>query len=225
MSAGLRVLAYHPHPFGTFLKPSPWHPRGVRMASWLPHGFCIASAWLPKDPDDSRQLPDQLHVGSSLAPHVFGTVRVLSGRFPKHSRSCPQRGSLQDSLRKMWKHWRQAGCPDDARRTMQTVCRRCPEVHFRIQILLWTKISTRTIRSLPEAAKRAEAFRGDKDSERNISGICGQVAESCGFINFAFPVLSGPCPGPSGRLVLHGVHVSIFHNYHNIITIQINQLE
>ena len=122
MSAGLRVLAYHLHRFGTFLKPSPWHPRGVRMASWLQHAFCIASAWLPSDPYDSRQLPDQLHVGSSLAPNVFGTVRMLSGRFPKHSRSCPQRGSLQDRLRKMRKHWRQAGCPD-VRRTMQTVCR------------------------------------------------------------------------------------------------------
>ena len=205
MSAGLRILAYHPHRFGTFLKPSPWHPRGVHMASWLPHGFCIASAWLPNDPDDSRQLPDQLHVGSSLAPNVFGIVRVLSGRFPKHSRSCPQRGSLRDRLRKMRKHWRQAGCPDDVRRTMQTVCRRCPEVHFRIQILLWTKISTRKIRSLPKAPKRAEAFRGDKDNERNFSGICGQVAESCGFINLAFRVLSGPCPGPSGRLVLWGL--------------------
>ena len=129
-------------------------------------------------------------------------MRVLSGRFPKHSQSCPQRGSLQDRLRKMRKHWRQAGCPDDVRRTMQTVCRRCPEIHFRIQILLWTKISTRKIRSLPKAPKRVEAFRGDKDSERNLSGICGQVAESCGFINFAFRILSGPCPGPSGRLVL-----------------------
>ena len=96
----------HPHWFATFLKPFPWHPRGVRMASWLPHGFCIASAWLPNDPDDSRQLPDQLHVGSSLAPNVFDTVSVLCGRFPKHSRSCPQRGSLQDRLRKMRKHWR-----------------------------------------------------------------------------------------------------------------------
>ena len=168
MSAGLRVLAYHPHRVGTFLKPSPWHPRGVRMASWLPHGFCIASAWLPYDPDDSRQLPDQLHYGSSLAPNVFGTVRVLSGMLPKHSRSCPQRGSLQDRLRKMRKHWRQAGCHDGVRRTMQTVCRRCPEVHFRIQILIWTKISTRKIRSLAMAPKRAGAFRGDKDSEKNI---------------------------------------------------------
>ena len=88
MFAGLRILAYHR--FGTFLKPSSWHPRGVRMASCLPHGFCIASAWLPSDPDDSRQLPDQLHVGSSLAPNVFGTVCVLSGRFPKHSRSCAE---------------------------------------------------------------------------------------------------------------------------------------
>ena len=173
------------------------------MTLWLPHGFCIASAWLPNDPDDSRQLPDQLHVGSSLALNVFCTVRVLSGRFPKHSRSCPQRGSLQHRLQKMRKHWRQAGCPDDVRRTMQTVCRRCPEVHFRIQILLWIKISTRKIRFLPKAPKRAEAFRGDKDSERNLSGICGQFAESCGFINFAFRILSVPCPGPSGRLVLY----------------------
>ena len=223
MSAGLRVLACHPHWFGTFLKPSPWHPRGVRIASWLPRGFCIASAWLPNDPDDSRQLPDQLHVGSSLAPNVFGTVRVLSGRFPKHSRSCPQRGSLQDRLRKMRKHWRQAGCPDDVRRTMQTVCRRCPEVHFRIQILLWTKISTRKIRSLPKAPKRAEAFRGDEDSDRNLSGMCGRVPESCGFINLAFRILSEPCPGPSGRLVLHTkswyyiIHVTVYWSRHGLI--------
>ena len=91
-------------------------------------------------------------------------------------------------LRKMRKHWRQAGCPADVRRTMQTVCRRCPEVHFRIQNLL--------------SAGDAEAFRGDKDSEGNLSGICGHVAESCGFINFAFRILSGSCPGLSGRLVL-----------------------
>ena len=158
-STGLHVLAYHPRRFGTFLKPSPWHPWGGRMASWLPHGFCIASAWLPNDPDDSRQLPDQLHVGSSLAPNAFGTVRVLSGRFPKHSRSGPQRGSLQDCLGKMRKHWRQAGCPDDVGRTMQTACRRCPEVHFRIQILLWTKILMRKIRSLPKAPKRSGAIK------------------------------------------------------------------
>ena len=201
MSAGLRVLAYHPHWFGTFLKLSPWHPRGVRTASWLPHGFCIASAWLPNHPNDSRQLPEQLHVGSSLAPNAFGIVRVLAGRFPKHSQSCPQRGSLQDQLRKMRKHWRQAGCPGDVRRIMQTACRRCPEVHFCIQILLWTKISTRKIRFLPKAPKRGEAFRGDTESERNLSGICRQVAQSCGFINFGFRILSGPCLGPSGCLV------------------------
>ena len=190
MFAGLHILAYHR--FGTFLKPSPWHPQGVRMSSCLPHGFCIASAWLPSDPDDSRQLPDQLHVGSSLAPNVFGTVCVLSRRFPKYSRSCPQCGSLQDRLRKMRKPWRKAGCPDDVRRTMQTVCRRCHEVHFRIQILLWTKISTRKICPLQKVPKCAEAFQCDKDSERNLSGTCGQVAESYGFINFAFRVLSGP---------------------------------
>ena len=157
MSAGLRV---HPHRFGTFLKPSPWHPRGARMASWLPHGFSNASAWLPNDPDDSRQLPDQLHVGSSLAPNVFGTVRVLSGRFPKHS----QRGSLPDRLRKMRKHWRQAGCPDDVRRTMQTVCRRCPEAHFLIQILLW-----------PKSRRGKFALSGRRRNARKRSGAIKRV--------------------------------------------------
>ena len=86
--------------------------------SWnLPRGFRVASACLPGDPGDSRQLPDQFHVGSSLAPDVFGTVRVLSGRCPEHSRSCPQCRSLQDRLRKTRKPWRQAGCPDDVRTT------------------------------------------------------------------------------------------------------------
>ena len=169
MSAGLRVQAYHSQRFGTFLKPSPWLPRDVRTASWLPHGFRVASAWLPNDLDDSWQLPDQLYVGSSLAPNVFGTVHVLSGRFPKHLRSCPQSGSPQDRLRKMRKHWRKAGRHDDVRRTKQTVCRRCPEVHFRIQILLWTKISTRKICSFPKAPKRAEAWN---ESFRNMRTGC-----------------------------------------------------
>ena len=196
MSAGLRVLAYHLHRFGTFLKPSPWHPRGVRMASWLQHAFCIASAWLPSDPYDSRQLPDQLHVGSSLAPNVFGTVCMLSGRFPKHSRSCPQRKASRIVCGR-------CGSTEDRRDVLTSAgqCRQSAEVHFRIQILLWTKISMQKIRSLLKALKRAEAFRGDKDSERNRSGIWGQVAESWGFINLAFRILSGPCPGPGGRLV------------------------
>ena len=182
----------------------PIYTRTGSALSWnLPRGFRVASACLPGDPSDSRQLPDQFHVGSSLAPDVFGTVRVLSGRCPKHSRSCSQCRSLQDRLQKTRKPWRQAGCPDDVRTTMRTDCRRRHEVHFRIQILLWTKISTRKIRPLPKAPKRAEAFRGDKDSERNLSGICGEVAESCGLINAAFRVLSASCPGPSGRLALH----------------------
>ena len=139
------------------LQPSPWLPPGVRMASWLPRGFCIASTWLPSDPGDSRQLPDRLHVGSSLAPAVFGTVRVLSRRFPKYSWCCPRCGSLLDRLRKVRKHWGQSGCPDDDRTTMLTAYRRCHKVHFRIQILVWTKISTRKICPLPKAPKRAEA--------------------------------------------------------------------
>ena len=47
----------------------------------------------------------------------------------------------------------------------------------------------------PEGAETRGSVPGDKDSERNLSGICGQVAESCGFINFAFRILSRPCPG------------------------------
>ena len=144
------------------------------MVSWLPHGFCIASTWLPNDPDDSIQLPDQSYVGSSLAPNVFGTVRVLSGRFPKHSRSCPQRGSLQDRLRKMRKHWRQAGCPDNVHRTMQTVCRRCPKVHFHIQILLWTKILTRKITSPPCRCQNAWKRSG---AIRTVKGILQEYAD------------------------------------------------
>ena len=56
----------------------------MTSSALLPHGFLMI-----------RTIPDSFpisckHVGSSLAPNVFGSVRVLSGRFPKHSRSCPQ---------------------------------------------------------------------------------------------------------------------------------------
>ena len=100
MLAGLRILAY---------QPSSWHPRGVRMASCLPHGFCIASAWLPGDPDDSRQLPDQLHVGSSLAPNVFGTVRKVPQTFAKLSAMRKPPGSFAEdaeALKKGGMSWR-----------------------------------------------------------------------------------------------------------------------
>ena len=70
----------------TFPVASTRRPHGFVASAWLQHCFRMAS----NDPDDSRQLPDQLHVRSSLAPNVFGIVRVLPGRFPKHSRSFPQ---------------------------------------------------------------------------------------------------------------------------------------
>ena len=64
--------------------------------------------------------------------------------------------------------------------------------------------------ALSRRRRNAEVFRGDKDSERNLSGICGQVAESCGLINAAFRVLSASCPGPSGRLALY-VNLPCWH--------------
>ena len=80
----------------TFLLASARLPYGFEASAWP----CTASVCLPSDLGDSRQLPDELHVGSSKAPNVFDTVLVLTGRFPKYSRSCPQRGSLQDWVQK-----------------------------------------------------------------------------------------------------------------------------
>ena len=57
MPTGVRILADQLHRFGTCLKSSPWLPQGFRMASWLLRGFCIAFAWLPSDPGDSRRFP------------------------------------------------------------------------------------------------------------------------------------------------------------------------
>ena len=120
-------MAYHPHRFGTFLKPSPWHPRGVRMASWLPRGFCIASAWLPNDPDDSRQLPDQLHVGSTLAPkclrHCPRAFRKVPQTFAKLSATRKPPGSFAEdaeALKTGGMSWR---CPQDNADSLPKVSR------------------------------------------------------------------------------------------------------
>ena len=106
MPAGIRILAYKPRRFGTFSNLT----RGFCMASWLPCAFRVPYAWLPHG-FLVIWVPYQFRVGSSSAPDIFGTVRELSGRFPKHSRSCSQFGSIQDRLRKMKKPCRQAGCP------------------------------------------------------------------------------------------------------------------
>ena len=71
----------------------------------------------------------------------------------------------------------EAGCPDDVCTTIQTSCRRCQEVYFLVQILIKTKIWTQTFCPLPKVWKRREAFRNDEDSARNLSRICGEVAE------------------------------------------------
>ena len=46
-----------------------------------------------------------------------------------------------------------------------------------VQILIETKIWTQTFFALPKVRKGREVFRNDKDSERNLSGLCGEVAE------------------------------------------------
>ena len=51
----------------------------------------------------------------------------------------------------MRKEQRRTRCPDDVLTTMQTVCRRCHLVNFRIQFLLSTKISMQKFCSLPKA--------------------------------------------------------------------------
>ena len=156
------------------------------MASWLSRGFCIASAWLPRDPGDSRQLPDQLRVGSSLAPKVVGTVRVLSGRFPKHSRSCPQRrkppGSFAEdaeALKTSGIPWR---CPQDNANSLPKVSRSSfPHPNFALD----QNPDARKIRSLTKAPKRAEVFRAVKqweESFRNMRTGCRivRIYKFCG---------------------------------------------
>ena len=136
------------------------------MASCLPHGFCIvlhcfrmASQWSGRFPTASRSL----HVGSSLAPNVFSTVRVLCGRFPKHLRSYPQCGSLQDRLWKIRKPWRQAGCPDDAGQ-----CRQPDEGVTKF-------ISASKFCSGPKSWRGKFAFSGRRRNVRKRSGVIKTV--------------------------------------------------
>ena len=110
--------------------------------------------------------------------HYYKSLRIDC----RHTWECPrnQSGRAQnaaenaDSSRTARTH---LGCPDDVRTTMQTSCRRCQEAHFCIQILIETKIWTRTFCPLPKVQKRREVFRNDKDSERNLSRVCEEVAE------------------------------------------------
>jgi len=91
---------------------------------------------------------------------------------------------------------RRCGCRDDLRTTTRTRCRRCAEVHFRIQILLSTKILRRKLFDVRNVRKYPEWFRNDKNSVqiKTWLGICGQVAD------FQF-LLSTCCPRSSGRTV------------------------
>ena len=59
---------------------------------------------------------------------------------------------------------RRCGCRDDLRTTTRTRCRRCAEVHFRIQILLSTKILRRKLFDVRNVRKYPEWFRNDKNS-------------------------------------------------------------
>ena len=111
---------------------------------------------------------------STLAPRFLETFRVASAclrKAPRTAEAFRSGGGRGGSVTE------KAGCPDDVRTTMQTSCQRCQEVHFRVQILIETKIWTLTFCPLPKVRKRWEVFRNDKDSEQNLSRICGEVAE------------------------------------------------
>ena len=72
---------------------------------------------------------------------------------------------------------RRCGCRDDLRTTTRTRCRRCAEVHFRIQILLSTKILRRKLFDVRNVRKYPEGFSNDKDSVLRVLGICGQISD------------------------------------------------
>ena len=89
---------------------------------------------------------------------------------------------------------------------MQTVCRRCHLVNFRIQFLLSTKISMQKFCSLPKAPKRPEVFRGNKATkwilQEYANAGCWRDADS-----YPRPVLAfAYC-----RCLCLCVHVSVRH--------------
>ena len=133
------------------------------MLQQLPRGF--------------RAFPDLFRVAARCYPQCLGTFRALSGRFREVSGHCPQRRGFWDNARKLPKVSGRRGCRDDVRTTARTRCRRCAEVHFCVQILLSTKISTRKLFDVRNVRKCPEGFRNDKDSVRRVLGICGQVAD------------------------------------------------
>ena len=126
---------------------------------------------------------------SASAPRFPETFRVHGFCLP--SRSCPLHGGFQERCGSVTE--RRDTCPHDVRTTMQTSCRRCQEVHFRVQILIETKIWTRTFCPLPKVQKRREVFIG---MIKTVNGIFQEYAERLlnefGFTKFAFRVLSAP---------------------------------
>jgi len=94
-----------------------------------------------------------------LSSSHFTTLLILT--IIAHS---PRRRGFRNNARKVPKVSGRCGCHDDVRTTPQARCRRCAEVHFRVQILLSTKISTRKLFDVRNMSKYPEGFRNDKDS-------------------------------------------------------------
>ena len=143
-------------------------PRAVLYSSAsaqrFPDTSGTAFAQLQHLPRGFRAFPDLFRVAARCCLQCLGTFRALSGRFREVSGHSPRRRGFRNNARKVPKVSGRCGCHDDVRTTPQARCRRCAEVHFRVQILLSTKISTRKLFDVRNMSKYPEGFRNDKDS-------------------------------------------------------------
>ena len=196
MSAGLRLLAYHR--FGTVFN----LPRGFRQASaWL-CGFRVASALLPHGFLAILATPESFPICYLLDRHKLLLSSALSACFPE---GFP---NIRDAVRDVEASkivCGRCGSIEDSRDVLTMTARQCWQPTEGVTKFIsaskfwsWPK-SWRGKFALSRRRRNARkrAFRGDKDSERNLSGIYEEVAESCRIINLH----SAPCPGLVRALV------------------------
>ena len=126
--------------------------------------FGTASARLQQLPRGFRAFPDLFRVTAWCCLQCLGTFRALSGRFCEVSGHGPRCRGFRDNAQKVPKVSERCGCRDNVQTTTPTRCRRCVEVDFHVQILVWTKISTRKLFDVRNVRKYPEGFRNDKDS-------------------------------------------------------------
>ena len=89
---------------------------------------------------------------------------------------------------------------------MQTSCRKCQEVHFRVQILIETKIWTHTFCPLRKCRNAGKCLGMIKTVNEIFQEYAESLLNECGYTNLH----SASCPRPSGRQVLKGVRPRSF---------------